>query len=113
MSATARLMDVPNLVGGHDRPPSSGSWLDKLQPADGALLCRVARSGAADVDAAVAAAVEAQPAWAAVTPVERGRLVRELAIALQERREGGAARVVPGAGQALPPARGAVGAAPA
>jgi alpha-ketoglutaric semialdehyde dehydrogenase len=87
-------MDVPNLAGGHDRPASSGSWLDKLQPADGVLLCRVARSSAADVEAAVAAAVEAQPAWAATTPVERGRLVRELAIALQERREEAAELVV-------------------
>jgi alpha-ketoglutaric semialdehyde dehydrogenase len=104
-------MDVPNLVGGHDRPPSSGSWLDKLQPADGALLCRVARSGAADVDAAVAAAVEAQPAWAAVTPVERGRLVRELAIAVQERREEAAELVVAETGKSLELALGEVDAA--
>jgi acyl-CoA reductase-like NAD-dependent aldehyde dehydrogenase len=40
-----------------------------------------------DVSAAVAAARAAQPAWAARTPVERGRLVRELALALQSRRE--------------------------
>jgi acyl-CoA reductase-like NAD-dependent aldehyde dehydrogenase len=104
-------MDVPNLVGGHDRPASSGSWFDKLQPADGASLCRVARSGAADVTAAVAAAVEAQPAWAAVTAVERGRLVRELAIALQERREEVAELVVAETGKAEELARAEVDAA--
>jgi alpha-ketoglutaric semialdehyde dehydrogenase len=41
----------------------------------------------ADVDAAVATARRAQPAWAAVSPVERGRLVREIALALQSRRD--------------------------
>jgi alpha-ketoglutaric semialdehyde dehydrogenase len=87
-------MDVPNLLGGRDQPASSGRWFDKLQPADGALLCRVGRSEAADVEAAVAAAREAQPGWAAQTPVERGRLVREIALALQERREEAAEIVV-------------------
>ena len=60
---------------------------EKLCPADGAPLCIATRSDAADVAAAVAAARSAQPAWAARTPVERGRLVRELALALQSRRE--------------------------
>jgi acyl-CoA reductase-like NAD-dependent aldehyde dehydrogenase len=40
-----------------------------------------------DVSAAVAAARSAQPAWATLTPVERGRLLRELAVALQARRD--------------------------
>jgi alpha-ketoglutaric semialdehyde dehydrogenase len=39
------------------------------------------------VDAAVAAARAAQPAWAKRTPVERGALLREIALALQSRRE--------------------------
>jgi aldehyde dehydrogenase (NAD+) len=47
----------------------------------------VARSDDADVAAAAAAARSAQPAWATLTPVERGRLVRELAQVLQSRRE--------------------------
>jgi aldehyde dehydrogenase (NAD+) len=47
----------------------------------------VARSDDADVAAAAAAARSAQPAWATLTPVERGRLVREVALVLQSRRE--------------------------
>src|SRR5204863_7769104 len=70
------------------------------QPADGALLCNVVRSGAAEVEAAVAAARAAQPAWAAVTPVERGRLLRELALALQDAREEAAELVVAETGKA-------------
>ena len=40
--------EVPNLVAGEERPPASGTWLEKMRPADGEQLCRVARSGAED-----------------------------------------------------------------
>ena len=86
--------DVLNLVEGQARPAASGEWLEKRRPADGSPLCRVARSGAADVDAAVAAARAAQEAWAELTPVSRGDLVREMALALRERREEVSAVVV-------------------
>jgi acyl-CoA reductase-like NAD-dependent aldehyde dehydrogenase len=65
----------------------SGQTFEKLGPADGSPLCTVARSDGADVSAAVGAARSAQPAWAMLTPVERGRLLRELALALRTRRE--------------------------
>jgi acyl-CoA reductase-like NAD-dependent aldehyde dehydrogenase len=86
--------DVPNLIDGADAPPASGEWLDKRRPADGEHLCRLARSRAEDVAAAVAAARRAQPAWAERTVVERGDLVREIALALRARREELAAAVV-------------------
>ena len=54
----------------------------------------VARSDDVDVSTAVAAACSAQPSWATLTPVERGRLVRELALALQDRRDDLAAAFV-------------------
>jgi len=79
--------DVPNLIGGEERPARGGAWLDKLRPVDGERLCRLARSGAADVDDAVEAARAAQPAWAERTPVQRGDVVREIALALRARRE--------------------------
>jgi aldehyde dehydrogenase (NAD+) len=79
--------EVPNLVAGEERPPASGAWLDKNRPADGTHLCRVARSGAGDADAAVTAAREAKREWAARTAVERGNVVRAIAELLRERRE--------------------------
>ena len=79
--------EVPNLVAGEERPPASGAWLDKARPADGSHLCRLARSGADDAAAAVAAARAAQPEWGARTPVERGNVVRAIAELLRERRE--------------------------
>lgn len=79
--------EVPNLVGGEERPAASGGWLEKARPADGEPLCRVARSGPDDAAAAVAAAREAQAEWAERTPVERGNVVRAIAELLRERRE--------------------------
>ncbi|HMB78731.1 MAG TPA: aldehyde dehydrogenase family protein, partial [Vicinamibacterales bacterium] len=58
---------VPNSIGGDDRPAAAGEWFDKVNPATGERLCEVARSRRADVDAAIVAALAAQPAWAETT----------------------------------------------
>jgi aldehyde dehydrogenase (NAD+) len=91
---TGTLDPVPNLIGGESAPAASGEWLEKTRPADGTFLCRVARSGPVDVEAAVAAARAAPEAWAEQTVVERGDLVREKALALRARRDELAAIVV-------------------
>ncbi|HXF99006.1 MAG TPA: aldehyde dehydrogenase family protein [Gaiellaceae bacterium] len=93
--------EIPNLVGGEEAPAASGEWLDKLRPADGSLLCRLARSRAEDVSRAVAAARAAQPAWAERSPVERGDLLRELALLLREHRREAAEVVVEELGKPL------------
>ena len=111
MSTAARITDVQNLVGGRDTPARSGASFPKLSPADGALLCDVVRSGTADADAAVTAARAAQPAWAAVTAVERGRGLRDLALALQDVRDEAAELVVAETGKAAELALGEADAA--
>lgn len=83
----AKPQQIPNWVAGHERPAISGALFDKLNPADGSLLSRVARSDSADVSAAVASAKAAQPGWADVTPVRRGEVLRDIAIGLKQRRE--------------------------
>ncbi len=88
------LPDVLNLIDGRVVPAGSGAWLEKVRPADETSLCRVARSGAPDVDDAVAAARGAQPAWAEKTAVLRGDVVRELALLLRARREEASAIVL-------------------
>jgi len=93
--------ELPNLIGGEPRPAASGEWLDKLRPADGTLLCRVARSGSGDVEAAVKAARAAQPPWAERTAVERGDAVRELALLLKDRREEASALVAEETGKSI------------
>ncbi len=102
---------VPNHVDGQDAPAASGEWLDKHRPADGELLCGVARSGAEDIAAAVAAARRAQPAWAARTVVARGDLCRDIALALHEQREELSEVVAAETGKSLDAARGETDAA--
>jgi alpha-ketoglutaric semialdehyde dehydrogenase len=78
---------VENLIGGKQVPARGGGWLEKQRPADETLLCRVARSGAEDVEDAVVAAREAQPDWAERTAVSRGDVMRDLALLLREHRD--------------------------
>ncbi|MBM3779802.1 MAG: aldehyde dehydrogenase family protein [Acidimicrobiia bacterium] len=96
---------VPNQIAGHEQPAASGQTFAKLDPANGREVCRVARSAAADVDAAVAAARAAQPAWGATTVVRRGEILRGIAILMQQHREALAALVARETGKSLKDAR--------
>jgi alpha-ketoglutaric semialdehyde dehydrogenase len=77
---------IPNDIGNQDHPARDGRTFPKIDPATGREICRVARSSAADVQAAVAMAKRAQLAWAALTPVKRGDTLRRIAILMQEHR---------------------------
>jgi alpha-ketoglutaric semialdehyde dehydrogenase len=102
---------VANLIDGAERPAASGGWLDSYRPADATVLCSLARSGPDDAAAAVAAARRAQPGWAERTPVERGDLVRDIALALRDRREELSAVVVEETGKPMALALGETDAA--
>ena len=52
-----------------------GETIDTHNPATGEVLAKLARGRRADVDAAVAAAKRAFPAWAALDPNERARIL--------------------------------------
>ena len=78
---------VPNLVAGADAPAADGRTFAKIDPATGREICRVARAAAADVELAVAVARRAQPAWAAMTVVKRGDILRQIALLMRERRD--------------------------
>jgi acyl-CoA reductase-like NAD-dependent aldehyde dehydrogenase len=90
-----------NLVGAAAVPAISGDSFQKLRPSDASPLCSVPRSSAEDIGAAVADGRQAQPDWAAHTPVERGELVREIALALRARRDEAAEIVVAETGKSL------------
>jgi acyl-CoA reductase-like NAD-dependent aldehyde dehydrogenase len=59
------------LIGGEDRPASSGATFERLNPVTGARASRSPAATLADADAAVDAAAAAFPAWAALRPTER------------------------------------------
>lgn len=73
-----------NFIGGVECPPESGVYMDRHAPQTGAKCSLVASSAAADVDRAVRAAAAAQPAWAALKPIERGRILMRMATYLRE-----------------------------
>jgi betaine-aldehyde dehydrogenase len=67
--------------------PAPGQRFASINPATGEILGQFTVSGAAQVNAAVAAAVHAQTIWAAKTSAERGRILRRTADLLRSRNE--------------------------
>jgi acyl-CoA reductase-like NAD-dependent aldehyde dehydrogenase len=68
------------------RPAQSGDLMDVINPATEEVIAQVASAGAADLDAAVAAARAALDGpWGRLSARERGRLVRRLGDRLLER----------------------------
>jgi aminomuconate-semialdehyde/2-hydroxymuconate-6-semialdehyde dehydrogenase len=76
---------LDNLIGGELRPPVSGRYLPVHEPATAGIYAQVADSEAADIDAAVRAAREAAPGWAALAPSARARWLEKLADAIEAR----------------------------
>ena len=72
-------------IDGQSRDPASGRWLDVHDPANAQAYAKVAAGDAADVEAAIAAARRAFPAWAALPHSERARWLEKLADALESR----------------------------
>jgi len=64
-----------------------GATFDVFNPFDNSLLAKVAEAKAADIDRAVAAARKAFPAWAAMSPSDRGVLIGKLADAIEKDRD--------------------------
>jgi len=86
-ASTSTVRDVfTNFIGGEPSPPADGESEQLLNPATGQAYASVPRSGAADVNAAVAAAHDALPGWAARSPGERSRALLELADRLDDAR---------------------------
>ena len=111
MTVTAGVRTVGNVIGGEERAAAGGATFEKLAPATGEVLSLVARSGAEDVAAAVAAAEAAQPAWAARTVEERGRILRRVAQLLERDVEEVAAVVSAETGKSPKDAKGETGGA--
>lgn len=69
-------MRVDHLING--KPVASSSYFETINPATQEVLAEVAAGGEAEVNAAVAAAKEAFPKWAAMPAPQRAKLIRKL-----------------------------------
>jgi betaine-aldehyde dehydrogenase len=85
------------------------STLSVLEPATEQVLAEIPRGGVEEADAAVARAKAAYPAWRALAPGDRSRLMHRLADALAERLEDLATLEARNAGKPIGDARGEMG----
>ena len=69
------MRSIGHLIGGSAAAGTSGRTSDVFDPNTGRVQARVALASAADLDAAVANAVAAQPAWVATNPQRRARVM--------------------------------------
>ena len=77
-----------NYIGGEWRATASGETFDDTNPAHTSeVVAHFQRSTVADVDAAIAAAEAALPAWRALPAPERGEIILKAALLLEARRD--------------------------
>jgi betaine-aldehyde dehydrogenase len=66
---------------------AAGATLEVIYPATGEVIARLHHATPAIIDRALAAASRAQPAWAALRPVERARILQRAAAIIRDRAE--------------------------
>ena len=73
------------LIAGRWIAPQTGNTIDLINPSDGSALTAIAAGGAADIDAAVAAARSAfDTSWSQTTATDRGRILSKLSALVLE-----------------------------
>ncbi len=73
------LEKIQNFIDGEFVAPIGGKYLDNIEPATGRSYSLVADSDSRDVEAAVAAAERAFPAWSRTSAAERSRILLRIA----------------------------------
>ncbi|MFC7263322.1 gamma-aminobutyraldehyde dehydrogenase [Streptomyces lutosisoli] len=81
----SELRTLRNYIDGAFRDAADGRTTDVVDPATGEVYATAPLSGAADVDAAMAAAAAAFPGWRDTTPAERQRALLRIADAVEAR----------------------------
>ncbi|HCA84265.1 MAG TPA: gamma-aminobutyraldehyde dehydrogenase [Streptomyces sp.] len=84
---TTELRRLRNYIDGAFRDAADGRTTEVINPATGEAYATAPLSAAADVDAAMAAAEAAFPAWRDLVPGERQRALLKIADAIEERAE--------------------------
>ncbi len=76
-----------NFIGGGWVAPVEGEYRDNLSPATGLPICKVAHSGAQDIELALDAAHAAKDAWGERSTTERSKVLNAVADAIDENLE--------------------------
>lgn len=83
----ARFAEQQLYIGGRYVAATGGATFETLNPATGEVLATVQSASRADVDRAVAAAAAGQKVWAAMTAMQRSRILRKAVDILRERND--------------------------
>lgn len=76
-----------NFIGGKFVAPISGKYFDNASPVTGKIVCKIARSDAHDVEAALDAAHAAKGAWGRTSVAERAAVLNRIADRMEENLE--------------------------
>ncbi|RXG88252.1 MULTISPECIES: aldehyde dehydrogenase [Bradyrhizobium] len=76
-----------NFIGGKFVAPISGKYFDNASPVTGQVVCKIARSDAQDVEAALDAAHAAKAAWGRTSVAERAAILNRIADRMEENLE--------------------------
>ena len=83
----SRFAEQHLYIDGAYVPAAAGDTFDTINPANGEVLAKVHEAGRADVDRAVAAARKGQKVWAAMTAMQRSRILRRAVDILRARND--------------------------
>ncbi|MDR6180831.1 betaine-aldehyde dehydrogenase [Pseudomonas sp. SORGH_AS 211] len=83
----ARFAEQQLYIGGRYVAATGGATFETLNPATGEVLAVVQSASRADVDKAVAAAAAGQKVWAAMTAMQRSRILRKAVDILRARND--------------------------
>ena len=83
----ARFGEQKLYIGGRYVAASSGSTFESINPANGEVLATLQRASQADVELAVSSAAAGQKVWAAMTAMQRSRILRKAVDILRERND--------------------------
>ncbi|MEL6952132.1 MAG: CoA-acylating methylmalonate-semialdehyde dehydrogenase [Pseudomonadota bacterium] len=102
------MQEIGHWINGAHVAGTSGRSADVFNPATGEVQARVALASRAELDAAVAAAAAAQPAWAAMNPQRRARVMMRFVALLQRDMDKLAEALSREHGKTIPDAKGDV-----
>ncbi|MEZ2407753.1 malonate-semialdehyde dehydrogenase (acetylating)/methylmalonate-semialdehyde dehydrogenase [Bosea sp. OAE752] len=100
------MRQVGHFIGGKQVAGTSGRSADIFQPMDGSVIGKVALASAAELDAAVRNAAEAQPKWAATNPQRRARVLMKFLDLIAQNNEELAELLAREHGKTIPDAKG-------
>lgn len=107
MTSTS-LPEIPHFIDGKRVPTTSGRSQPVFNPATGAAIANVALGSVEEVNAAIAVASRAAPAWAETAPLKRARVLSKFKELLEKHHDDLAAMITREHGKVFSDAKGEV-----